>query len=181
VHEGIDVALRAANALDGRFVARPVAKLGIFLFASPRYLDAMGRPKRPAELAAHRYITFAEPRVEEELTLERDGTKVKVKPKLAMMTDSGEAVREALIAGAGMGPLPSFLARAALREGKLERVLPGWTYREGIRLFAVYPHRRFVSANVRAFVDELRIELGDGQLDPWLEGQLSAGAVSHPL
>ena len=34
-------------------------------------------------------------------------------------------------------------------------------------IFAVYPHRRFVSPKVRVFVDALRAAFGDGTRDPW--------------
>jgi DNA-binding transcriptional LysR family regulator len=50
--------------------------------------------------------------------------------------------------------------------GLIEPVLVDWSL-QPFRLFAIYPHRRFVSPKVRAFVDALRATYGDGTGDPW--------------
>ena len=36
-----------------------------------------------------------------------------------------------------------------------------------LRLYAVYPHRRFLASKVRAFVETLRATYGDGTKDLW--------------
>ena len=48
----------------------------------------------------------------------------------------------------------------------LEPVLLDWSL-PAMRVFAVYPHRRFVSPKVRLFVEALRAAYGDGTTDPW--------------
>lgn len=167
VDEGIDLALRVAGALEGQFVARPVGQVRAILCASPSYLAKHGRPRRPEDLAGHRTIIFAEPRPYDELVLERAGKRKRVRLKVAMLANSGEATRAAMLADAGIGTMPSFLAGDDFITGRLEEVLPGWTYRGGLKLFALYPHRRFLAAKVRLFVDALRAEFGDGTTDPW--------------
>jgi DNA-binding transcriptional LysR family regulator len=160
VDEGIDVALRVAQSLDGRFVARPIALVRGMLCASPAYLDAHGRPRKPQDLATHRNLIFAEPRPSDELVLERGGKTVKVKVRVQMISNNGAATREVTLAGAGIGELPSFCLTDEFESGRLEVVLPQWTYRSGLRLFAIYPHRRFVPAKVRLFIDLLRARFG---------------------
>src|SRR5262245_51675292 len=64
-----------------------------------------------------------------------------------------------------LGLLPSFLLPPDHAK-RLEPVLLEWSL--GHRgIYAVYPHRRFVPAKVRAFVDFLRAAVGDGNRDPW--------------
>ncbi|MGH7297064.1 MAG: hypothetical protein ACRELB_19155 [Polyangiaceae bacterium] len=61
---------------------------------------------------------------------------------------------------------------------RLEPALLEWSLgHRGVH--AVYPHRRFVPAEVRAFVDFLRAELGDGSRDPgWPAGIPVPGSVA---
>jgi len=65
-----------------------------------------------------------------------------------------DAVREMAEAGLGIGLVPEFTAREALRSGSLCEVLEGavalrWS------ILAVYPRRRYLPLRVRAYVDHL--------------------------
>ncbi len=169
VEEGVDVAVRVAHALDGRYVARPLARTRLAMYATSEYLHRHGRPRRPEELATHRCLVFAEPRPADELVFTRHRRKVRAKLNAVMVTNGGEAFRLALLEGIGIGALPSFLARRDLLAGRIEAVLTDWALPE-LRVFALYPHRRFVSPKVRVFIDALRAALGDGTTDPWWTG-----------
>jgi DNA-binding transcriptional LysR family regulator len=50
--------------------------------------------------------------------------------------------------------MPDFIARPALDDGSLVSVLDDYLPRGG-GIFAVYPHRRYLPAKVRVFVDFL--------------------------
>ena len=56
--------------------------------------------------------------------------------------------------GVGVAMLPEWISAPLLRDGKLERVLPGWSTPHGIMHF-VYPGRRGLLPGVRALVDVL--------------------------
>ncbi len=167
VNEGIDVALRIATTLEGQFVARPLARTRVLLVASPRHVAAHGRPRRPEDLEAHRAVLFSEPRPREEWVFERRGEQARVKLRGAMLTNGGDALRGALVEGLGVGCCPSFVLDDALEAGSLELLLPDWTIVPDLRLYAIYPHRRFLPAKVRALVEALRDAFGDGARDPW--------------
>lgn len=169
VEEGVDVAVRVAHALDGRYVARLLARTRLAMCASPEYLRRHGRPKRPEDLAKHRCLVFAEPRTTDELPFTRGRRTVRAKLNGVMVTNGGEAFRLALVDGLGVGALPSFIARRDLLAGRIEPVLLDWTLPE-LGVYAVYPHRRFVSPKVRVFIDALRAAFGDGSGDPWWPG-----------
>jgi DNA-binding transcriptional LysR family regulator len=55
INEGVDVALRVRSKLedDGSLVLRTFGPIQSLLVATPGYLDGMGRPKLPADLAEH--------------------------------------------------------------------------------------------------------------------------------
>lgn len=168
VDEGFDLAIRAAAALDGRHVARPLATLGFGLYASPAYVREHGRPRKPAELARHRAIVFVEPRTVDSLVFERGGKQTRVPIAPVVTSNSGDVLREMAIAGVGVVPSPSFLMQAAVDDGRLEPLLREWTLLPRAKLWAVYPHRRFLPAKVRLFVDALHAAFGgDPARDPW--------------
>jgi DNA-binding transcriptional LysR family regulator len=53
-----------------------------------------------------------------------------------------------------MCPLPDYLCRDAIAEGRLAQVLPGWGPEMGV-LHAVFPSRRGLVPAVRSFLDFL--------------------------
>jgi DNA-binding transcriptional LysR family regulator len=164
VDEGFDLAIRVAPALDGRYVARLLAEAPLGVFASPAYLREHGRPKRPADLARHRYLAFVEPRPMETLVFERKGRQVKVDVKPVALANIGSHLIEMALAGLGVMGGPGFLMRRAVESGTLEHVLADWDVLPRMRLWALYPHRRFLPAKVRLFVELLRetAAAGDG-------------------
>jgi DNA-binding transcriptional LysR family regulator len=166
VEEGIDLAVRAAHALDGRYVARPIARTRLAVFGAPAYLRAHGRPAHPDELPAHRFLVFTEPRPMLELSLRRGGEERRVQLAPTMLSNDGDAIRIALRHGLGLAVAPSFLVASDLAGGAVEPLLPGWSL-PTFRVFAVYPHRRFLSPKVRVLLDALASRYGDGAADPW--------------
>jgi DNA-binding transcriptional LysR family regulator len=62
--------------------------------------------------------------------------------------------RAAALAGLGIAPLPDFIAADDLEAGRLVSVLDDF-FPDGAGIFAVYPHRRYLPAKVRVFVDFL--------------------------
>lgn len=170
VDDGFDLAIRAAGTLDGRYVARPLAVLRLGVYASPAYLREHGRPRKPAELARHRALVSVEPRTDR-LVFERGGKQTRVELVAAAMSNSGDVLRDMAVAGVGILPaVPSFLVHAAVEDGRLEPLLREWTLLPRPKLWAVYPHRRFLPAKVRLFVDALRSAFGgDPERDPWVQ------------
>jgi DNA-binding transcriptional LysR family regulator len=64
------------------------------------------------------------------------------------------AARAASVAGLGFAMLPDFIAAPELLTGRLLPVLDDRILQGG-GIFAVYPHRRYLPAKVRVFVDFL--------------------------
>jgi DNA-binding transcriptional LysR family regulator len=165
VDEGIDVYVRITNSLAPDVVARRLAVTHIGVWGAPAYFRKHKRPRTPADLAEHRFALFNEPPLLDEWTFEREGERTRVRLKPRVTANSGEVHIQAVCEGVALGVLPSFLLTPDHAK-RLELVLLDWSL--GHRgIYAVYPHRRFVPAKVRAFVDFLRAALGDGSRDPW--------------
>ena len=73
-------------------------------------------------------------------------------------TNSVEAAYQMTVAGFGIGNLPGILVEGAVERGELEILLDDFRP-EPSPIYAVYPHRTYVAAKVRSFVEFLMREL----------------------
>ena len=185
-HHDVSIVSLGAQPLQGDFIVRPLAASTFVLCAAPAYLARRGCPAVPEQLVEHAGLLPAVAAVRRELTLYRSkdacskdastrdrpagpASITLPEPQPLLSTAQLDLLLAAALAGSGIAGLPSFLAAPALREGRLQRVLPGW---QGGRLtlHAAMPTRRHQPARTRAFVD-LLVERFGGSLarDPWLE------------
>lgn len=164
--------------LQGDFVVRPLACSAFVLCAAPDYLKRRGSPREPQELSGHLGLLPAVAAVRRELTLYRQApgaspgqgevVSLPIEP-FVLSTTQLELILAAALAGLGLAGLPSFMAAAALRDGRLQRVLPQW-HGEVLTIYAAMPTRRQVPARTRAFVDFLVASFGGREADPWCAG-----------
>lgn len=172
--QNFDVSIVSVGAqpMTGDFIARPLALSAFIVCASPAYLRRRGRPEVPDDLLQHEAVLPAVAALRRELTLYGPGKApapvVIPLPAAALATPHLDTLLGAAVAGLGIAGLPSFVAAAALREGRLERVLPAW---RGISLslHVAMPTRRHVPVRTRAFVDFLVESFGGEERDPWLD------------
>jgi DNA-binding transcriptional LysR family regulator len=165
VEEGIDVYVRVTSSLPPDVVARKLAITRLGVWGVPSYFRKRKRPRTPAELSEHPFALFNEPPLLDEWVFERDGKRTKVRLKPRLVSNSGEGQMAAVFEGLTLAVMPSFLLPLEHAQ-HLEPLLLEWSLGER-GIYVVYPHRRFVPAKVRVFVEFLRIALGDGSRDPW--------------
>jgi hypothetical protein len=87
-----------------------------------------------------------------------------VLPTGNLRTNSGAVLIVAALAGHGLVYLPTYFVGDALQSGRLVTVLDDYMG-PPLLLRALYPHNRYLSAKVRAFVDFLAARFG--QEPPW--------------
>jgi DNA-binding transcriptional LysR family regulator len=168
VEEGFDAAVRAAPRLEGNFVARRIAASRLVACAAPAYLRSHGTPRAPADLAEHACVCFSEPAPMLELRYAFRGKTGTVRLRDRLRTNQSMVLLEATLQGHGVCLMPTFLAGPALKARRLRRVLPEADF-GSIGLHVVYPHRKFLLAKVRAFVDFVAGWFGDDpRADPFV-------------
>jgi DNA-binding transcriptional LysR family regulator len=68
-----------------------------------------------------------------------------------------EAVKSFILAGDGIGVMPSIICENELKSGKIVQIFPGWSIDAGagsrVTMSFVYPAHKFVPAKVKAFLD----------------------------
>jgi DNA-binding transcriptional LysR family regulator len=152
--EGFDLAVRiGVTSSDNRLVSRVVAKYRALLCAAPSYLAERGEPSSIEQLSRHDCLFFSS-RAQKQSWRLRDVANAwtKVHGQSRLRLDSGEAIRDAALAGLGIGLLPEFLIAADIEAGRLCHVLPDAETDE-VKIITVYPTKRFLEPRVRHFID----------------------------
>ena len=157
INEGVDVAVRVRTKLedDGSLVMRSFGPIQSLLVASPRYLDGMGRPARPSDLAEHVTLNMSEDEHQQRWHLHGPGgavETVELKPRVAGF--DFPLLRSLARRGVGITLLPENLCASLVHAGELEVVLPDWRLPDGI-CHAVFASRRGLLPAVRVFIDFL--------------------------
>lgn len=161
IEEGFDLALRIGKLGESSLVARKLADQRVWICASPAYVAHHGLPTQPAELERHHCLHYTYWSGGAEWRLEKDGAEHLVKISGPMRANNGELLRGAALDGLGIIMQPDFIVGDDIRAGRLLPLLPDYTVAP-IGIHVLYPHRRFLSAKVRAFADHLAGCFGNG-------------------
>jgi DNA-binding transcriptional LysR family regulator len=159
--EGFDIAVRAGPLDHGDFVARKILETTRQLFASKRYLDRRGRPKRLSDLASHDLIAtratttgavweLFDSASQEESRKPGAGRRHRFAFRPRLFVNELMAARNAALSGIGIALLPS----GQIQRGELERVLPKLSGEKG-GLWVLYPAHRNLTAAVRSCAEHL--------------------------
>ncbi len=150
VHEGVDLALRAGQRLaDSSLVARRAATMDAGLFVSKEYARRRGKPKRIADLAAHDCVLFRSKDGRGSFVLRGPRGEESVEVTAKLWADDMSFMLEAVLAGAGVALLPTFIVRNlhAHARSQLVQLLPHYVGQAGA-LFVVVPSVRYLPARV---------------------------------
>lgn len=155
VEEGFDLAIRITRLEDSSLIARRLSPFSVTICASPDTLETLGTPQKPQDLAKMPCIIDSNGRwLSNWPFMRQNGEMFSVSVSGPLEANSPLTARAAAIAGLGFAPLPDFIAEPALESGELVRVLEDWVPLGG-GIYAVYPHRRYLPAKIRVFVDFL--------------------------
>jgi DNA-binding transcriptional LysR family regulator len=154
VHEGFDVTLRIAELESSSLIARKIIPIERVICASPGYLDRHTVPTHPSELRSHTLLTYGFLLTGNQWKLTGPDGDHWIQPSWLLCANNAEVLRDAAIKGRGIALLPTFIAGAALREGKLRTALDNYKA-PPLSLYAIYPPTRFLPAKVRLFIDFL--------------------------
>ena len=152
IRDGFDVAIRIGELQDSSLVAKKLAPDVRVLCAAPSYLAKAGALKSLADLDNHNCLSAG---AQDAWRLEGPGGAATMRPNSNLRTNSCEFVREALIAGLGVGLRATWEIGHELQRGELVRVLPEYRGASSLAIHAVYPSRDFMPAKVNVFIEHL--------------------------
>ncbi|RKF44966.1 LysR family transcriptional regulator [Paraburkholderia fungorum] len=153
VEGGFDAVIRSGTLTDSSLMSRRLGAFCFMLCASPGYLAQAGVPRTLHDLEAHACVRYRFPTTGKlqpwELLADRSEP---ANLRTAITCNNMEALREAVIAGFGIGYMPDFLARDAVATGLLTTLLD--THRIAPGQFSIlWPSSRQLSPKLRVFVD----------------------------
>lgn len=150
VSEGVDLSLRMGELSDSAAVARRLATSRRSVLATAGYLERVGEPKAPAELADHQVVVYSQ--AARRWAFERDGAQVSIAVNGRVRVSAAEGLRAAVLADMGLTIASDWMFTPELTSGAVRRVLTAWRLPD-IDLWAVFPTGRLASAKARAFAD----------------------------
>lgn len=155
--EGFDLVIRQTDKPAPNLVVRSIAPLRYVVCASPEYFKHAGKPESPQDLASHNCLFYAQQSSQDRWSFKGPDGPVSVKVHGTFQVNSSEAVREALLAGLGVGLVPTFAVGQELKSGSLQPVLQRYQAQGGFgsNIFATWLPNRNMAPKVRALVDFL--------------------------
>ena len=163
IEEHFDIAIRIGGA-DGleasSLKARKIYSQKLFFVATPEYVAAHGAPKDLDEIVTHRIVKQISGTWGRVNQLWHAGKKSEFTLPGAFVVNSPNAARNAVLTGRAIGLLADYLTADLIAEGRLMRLLPGYETVDQ-PIYAVFVHRNYMPAKVRAFIDYIVKALGE--------------------
>lgn len=152
IAKGYDMAVRTGDIGDSRLTTRVLTRSAQVTVASPAYLARCGTPMQPEDLAAHECIVS---RFGPEWRFRRPNAEpFSMRIAGHYRINSGDALREAAVAGLGIIQGTHWLVRKDLESGAVVPILEPFAD-SGVPVSILYTANRHVPHKVRAFLDFL--------------------------
>lgn len=154
VSESYDVAIRIGESENSQLIARPLAVLPVYLYASPGYLERAGEPAEPADLAHHECLGL----MKTDTWILHDGehiAKISIGSRFTL-NSVGMICRLATL-DMGIIIMMERIVADDLACGRLRRVLPQW-HGTPVSVYAV-TETRLLPAKTQRFIKFLQEHL----------------------
>lgn len=155
VAEPFDVAIRMGELADSQLIARQLARLPRYLYASPRYMELFGEPKKPDDLVKHACLCMPKA---DTWTLDDGTKKVEVAVGGRFTLNSVGMIRRLATLDLGIALHAEAIVADDLAAGRLRRVLPKWQAAP-ISVYAI-TETRLLPAKTQRFIEFLGERLG---------------------
>jgi DNA-binding transcriptional LysR family regulator len=155
IEEGFDLAIRITRLEDSGLIARKISDFRVYAVATADFVARHGPLNGPQDFSRVPFIIDTNTRFHNTVRyLEADGGSNSVTISGPIEVNSPQATLRAARAGLGIAMVPDFIARPFIQSGELVTLFDDYISKDR-GIYAVYPHRRYLPAKVRSFVDYL--------------------------
>jgi DNA-binding transcriptional LysR family regulator len=154
VAEPFDVAIRMGEPKPSHMIARPLARLSPYLYASPRYLERNREPSEPSDLVGHQCLCMMNTKV---WTLSNGRETVDVAASGRFRLNNIGMIRRLATLDMGIAMLPKEIVSDELADKRLQRILLGWQGAP-VSVFAI-TETRLLPAKTQRFIEFLKERL----------------------
>ncbi|WGT28074.1 LysR family transcriptional regulator [Pseudomonas marginalis] len=176
VSKGHDLAIRLGDLPDSQLIARKLCDQTRIICVSPRYREHHGEPMHPHDLLNHKCLSFTGFSSFPDWPLRSGDKFITIRPRALIRSNDNEGLLSAAINGLGVVAGSTWLVAQAIKEGRLVRILPDWTFGSASGVYLVRPSSDYVSAKVEAFKAYIESKFANGP--PW--GDLKDPLLSLP-
>jgi DNA-binding transcriptional LysR family regulator len=152
VAEGYDVVIRVGDINDSNLVARKFTSSRSVVVASPDYLKRKGCPKQAEDLVQHDCIAYSLLPMPTQWSFYKDGARTNVTVDPRAMCNLAAIEIAMVVQGIGITQIPLFTCEKEVANGDLKIILEDYDQMKH-DVYAVFPHRQYLTAKVRVFVD----------------------------
>lgn len=156
VSEPVDVVIRMGEPANSNLIARKLASIQRFLYASPHYLQTSGEPQSPSDLSGHECLRLRGPD-SDRWTLSGGGETQQVDVGGRFQLNSVGMLRRLASLGLGITLLPEGIAAQDVADGKLRRILVQWQA-SPVSVYAL-TETRLLPAKTQRFIEFVRDRL----------------------
>ncbi|MBO9652694.1 LysR family transcriptional regulator [Agrobacterium sp. SOY23] len=155
IEEGFDLAVRITRLEDSGLIARKLSDFRVYAVATADFVAQHGPLDGPQDFGRVPFIIDTNTRFHNSVRyFEPDGGSNSVAISGPIEVNSPQATLRAARAGLGIAMVPDFIARPYIQSGELVTLFDDYISKDR-GIYAVYPHRRYLPAKVRSFVDYL--------------------------
>jgi DNA-binding transcriptional LysR family regulator len=156
IDEGLDIAIYLGSIEDTSLVARKLGSSPSVVCGAPSYFAQYGIPMHPEELEKHScLVNWAIPPRNMWHFKNANGTHKIIKVSGRMQANAADPIKVAAVNGLGLIMLPKYIVGKHIAKGALQVVLENYI-NPPLDIYAVYPHRKYLSAKVSVFLDFLQ-------------------------
>ncbi len=159
VAEGFDAAIRIGELDDSGMVARPLMPYRMLICASPAYLERVGIPKTPRDLAAHQCLDYTHWNKRVRWKLNGDEGDASGFPASRFRSNNGQALRMAALRGYGVVMQSEVLLGDDVEAGRLVSLLEAYVPAPR-PMHLVYPRDRQPTPKLTTFINFVLERLG---------------------
>jgi DNA-binding transcriptional LysR family regulator len=156
IAEGIDCAVHVGPVTEPSVVALLVAEVPRIVIGSPALMPPDAVLQHPQQLQSLPWLalsTFYRHSVALTHLPSGENQRFDIQPRL--LTDSLYALRNAVLAGMGVGIASSWVVQEDIAQGTLLHLAPDWQA-AALPVYLVYPHARYYPARLRMFLAMMR-------------------------
>lgn len=160
VEQGVDVAVRLGKLADSTLGAAYLGLNPWVLVASPAYIKAHGRPRKPMDLSKHNALIYSSVQGDDRWQFTgSDGKQASVSIRGRLRSNNLSMLLAAARNGFGVAALPRYVAYKSLKTKAVVSLLEDWNLPQQ-EVHAVFPSPRLVPAKVKLFISWLQGQFG---------------------
>lgn len=155
IEENFDLAIRITKLEDSGLIARKLSDFRVYACATADFVAKYGPLEHPQDLNRVPFIIDTNSRWHNNVRFnDKDGSMISVAVSGPIEVNSPQATLRAARAGLGVAIIPDFIVNTSIQSGELVTLFDDFITKDR-GIYAVYPHRRYLPAKVRSFVDFL--------------------------